>query len=55
MDEKILGQKKPDEYGYAGDFVLKNQKTSDAQGFRNVSKHWYDKCETYDSVMDQIA
>jgi len=48
-----LGQEKRE--SYAGDFVLKNQKTSDSQGFRNVSKAWYDKCQTYDEVMDQIA
>ena len=55
MDEKVLGQEKSGAMGYAGDFVLKNQKTSDAQGFRNVSKAWYDKCQSYDSVMDQVA
>ena len=48
-----LGQEKQE--SYAGDFVLKNQKTSDDQGFRNVSKAWYDKCQSYDEVMDQIA
>lgn len=38
---------------YAGDFVLENQTTS--ENFRNVSKAWYDKCKTYDEVLDQIA
>ena len=46
-----LGQEKKE--SYAGDFVLENQTTS--ENFRNVSKAWYDKCKTYDEVLDQIA
>jgi len=53
MNEKSLGQEKLD--SYAGDFVLQGQKLASDQNFRNVSKAWYDKCQTYDSVMDQVA
>ena len=55
MDEKILGQNEKSEYGYAGDFVLKNQKVADAQDFKNVSKAWYDKCITFETALDKIA
>tara|TARA_R110000824_G_scaffold6161_5_gene28320 strand:- start:3229 stop:4458 length:1230 start_codon:yes stop_codon:yes gene_type:complete len=49
----MLGQEKKD--GYAGDFVLKNQKTSEAEGFKNVSAMWLDKCIDYDTAMDKIV
>jgi hypothetical protein len=48
----MLGQKKDN---YAGDFVLKNQKTSEAEGFKNVSAMWLDKCIDYDTAMDKIV
>lgn len=47
----MLGQEKKD--GYAGDFVLNSQRTS--EGFRNVSSLWMDKCIDYDTAMDKIA
>ena len=48
----MLGEKKDN---YAGDFVLRGQKTSEAKGFKNVSSIWMDKCIDYDTAMDKIA
>ena len=48
----MLGEKKDN---YAGDFVLENQKTSEAKGFKNVSALWLDKCIDYDTAMDKIV
>ena len=49
----MLGQEKKD--NYAGDFVLRGQKTSEDKGFKNVSSLWLDKCIDYDTAMDKIA
>ena len=49
----MLGQEKRD--NYAGDFVLRGQKTSEAEGFKNVSSIWMDKCIDYDTAMDKIV
>ena len=49
----MLGQNKKDTF--AGDFVLKNQKTSEDKGFQNVSAIWLDQCIDYDTAMDKIA
>ena len=48
----MLGEKKDN---YAGDFVLRGQKTSEAEGFKNVSSIWMDKCIDYDTAMDKIV
>lgn len=53
MDENRLGQDKKD--AHSGDFVLNSQKVAAGEGFRNVSKTWYDKCITYDEALDKIA
>ena len=37
---------------YSGNFVLENQTVASKQGFKNVSKAWYDKCVTYDEGLD---
>ena len=52
MSDERLGR---DKESYAGDFVLKNQTTAGSEGFRNVSKKWYDKCQTYDEVFEKVA
>ncbi len=41
--------------GTQGDFVLKGQTLATNQGFKNVSKLWYDKCKTLDQGMEEIA
>jgi hypothetical protein len=37
-----------------GDFVLQGQKVADEQGFRNVSKHWYDKTMSFDEGIEML-
>jgi hypothetical protein len=39
----------------AGDFVHANQKMAKDEGFRNVSKIWYDKCKSFDWAFEQIG
>jgi len=48
----MLGEKKDN---YAGDFVLRGQRTSEDKGFKNVSSIWMDKCIDYDTAMDKIV
>lgn len=49
-----LGKTRADN-NYSGNFVLENQTVASKQGFKNVSKAWYDKCVTYDEALDKIA
>ena len=46
--ERIVGT------GNQGDFVHDTQPTADKEGFRNVSKPWYDKTISYDEGMDRL-
>jgi hypothetical protein len=47
---KILGEKKD---SYSGNFVLENQTTATKDGFKNVSKTWFDKCIPFDKALEQ--
>lgn len=40
--------------GNTGDFVLKNQGTAEAKGFRNVSQYWYPQTHDYDYGFQQM-
>lgn len=44
MSQKIVGK------GRSGDFVHKGQTMAAEQGFRNVSKLWFDKCKPLEDV-----
>lgn len=39
----------------AGDFVLENQPLATDEGFKNVSKIWYDKTIDFDTAREQLA
>lgn len=46
---QIIGQ------GNQGNFVLQGQKLATDQGFKNVSKLWFDKCITIDQGIEKIS
>lgn len=48
----MLGQAKS---SYNGDVILSNQKLASQEGFKNVSKIWYDKCIPLDEGMHRMA